>query len=75
MQPTITNGVSTSIWHATASFPDFSPLQNDAQADVCVIGGGIAGLTAAYLLSKQQKKVILIDAFTLGAGETERNTV
>ncbi|MBL8497709.1 FAD-dependent oxidoreductase [Nitrosomonas sp. JL21] len=74
MQPTITNGASTSIWHATVSFPDFSPLQNNAQADVCVIGGGIAGLTAAYLLSKQQKKVILIDAFTLGAGETGRTT-
>ena len=74
MQPMITNGASTSIWHTTASFPDFSALQHDAQADVCVIGGGIAGLTTAYLLSKQQKKVILIDAFMLGAGETGRTT-
>lgn len=74
MRQMTTNGASTSIWHTTASFPDFSALRNDTQADVCVIGGGIAGLTTAYLLSQQQKKVILIDAFTLGAGETGRTT-
>lgn len=69
-----TNGASTSIWHATTAVPAFPPLAADAHADVCVIGAGIAGLTTAYLLSTEGKKVILIDAGGVGAGETGRTT-
>lgn len=68
------NGASKSIWHATAVVPKFPPLQGNASADICVIGAGIAGLTTAYLLSKQGKKVILIDAVGVGSGETGRTT-
>lgn len=69
-----TNGASTSIWHATATVPEFLPLAVNARADVCVIGAGIAGVTTAYLLSTEGKKVILIDAIGVGAGETGRTT-
>ncbi len=70
----ITNVASTSIRHVTASLSNFSPLENDVLADVCEIERGIAGLTTVYLLSEQHKKVILIDAFALGASETGRTT-
>ncbi|MFC5461818.1 FAD-dependent oxidoreductase [Massilia niabensis] len=69
-----TNGSSTSAWMATASVPEYPPLQADAAADVCVIGAGIAGLTSAYLLAREGRKVILIDAYGVGAGETGRTT-
>lgn len=65
---------STSVWMATANLPRFPALQADIDADVCVIGGGIAGLTAAYLLSREGKAVVLIDAFGIGAGESARTT-
>jgi glycine/D-amino acid oxidase-like deaminating enzyme/nitrite reductase/ring-hydroxylating ferredoxin subunit len=37
---------------------------------VCVIGAGIAGLTTAYLLTKEQKSVALVDDGSLAGGMT-----
>ncbi|GAB3552302.1 FAD-dependent oxidoreductase [Noviherbaspirillum agri] len=65
---------STSVWMATANLPQYPVLQADIAADVCVIGAGIAGLTAAYLLSRESRNVVLVDAFDIGAGETARTT-
>ncbi len=72
--PEQTNGRSTSVWMATAEVPHYEPLQQDAQADACVIGAGIAGLTTAYLLAREGRRVIVIDAIGVGAGETGRPT-
>lgn len=69
-----TNAASPSLWTATAQVPPNPPLEGDTQADVCVVGGGIAGLTAAYLLLKEGRSVLLIDALDVGAGETGRTT-
>lgn len=38
------------------------------QADVCIIGGGLVGTNIAYNLSKEKKKVILIEKDVLAAG-------
>jgi glycine/D-amino acid oxidase-like deaminating enzyme len=38
------------------------------------IGGGIAGLTISYLLSKAGKKVTVIEDGYIGSGETGRTT-
>jgi glycine/D-amino acid oxidase-like deaminating enzyme/nitrite reductase/ring-hydroxylating ferredoxin subunit len=65
---------STSVWMATADTPDFPTLAADLETDVCVIGAGIAGMTTAYLLSREGKSVVLIDAVNVGAGETGRTT-
>ena len=65
---------STSVWMASADLPRFPALQADIDADVCVIGGGIGGLTTAYLLSREGKSVVLVEAFDIGAGETGRTT-
>jgi len=65
---------STSIWMATADMPHFEPLSGDVDTDVCVIGGGIAGLTTAYLLAKEGRRVLLVEAAELGAGDTGRTT-
>jgi glycine/D-amino acid oxidase-like deaminating enzyme/nitrite reductase/ring-hydroxylating ferredoxin subunit len=52
----------------------FAPLTKDAEADVCIVGAGIAGLTTAYQLLSKGKSVIVLDDGPVGGGETERTT-
>ena len=64
---------TTSVW-TDATSPEIESLQGDQQADVCVIGAGIAGLTVAYMLSGMGKSVVVIDDGNVGGGETGRTT-
>lgn len=61
---------STSLWLDTAHPEREPPLTRDTEAEVCVIGAGIAGLTTAYLLSKAGRDVVLIDDGPPGCGQT-----
>ena len=61
---------STSIWLHTHHPDGRGPLREDARADVCVIGGGISGMTTAYLLAHEGRSVILLDAEPPGCGQT-----
>ncbi|HYB94028.1 MAG TPA: FAD-dependent oxidoreductase [Vicinamibacterales bacterium] len=65
---------STSVWLATAKLPSFSPLIEDVQADVCIVGAGIAGLTTAYLLTQLGKSVVVLDDGAIGSGMTRMTT-
>ncbi len=43
----------TSLWYATAQpAPELSPLRGETRADVCVVGGGLTGLTTALELAQ-----------------------
>jgi glycine/D-amino acid oxidase-like deaminating enzyme/nitrite reductase/ring-hydroxylating ferredoxin subunit len=68
------SGRTTSVWMATGLVPPCPPLTQDARADVCVVGAGIAGLTTAYLLAKEGKRVVVLDDNAPGGGETGRTT-
>ena len=68
------SGSTVSVWMATAEMPEFSPLVEDAQTGVCVVGAGIAGMTTAYLLAREGRKVIVLDDGNVGAGMTGRTT-
>src|SRR5687768_12187125 len=68
------NGRTTSVWMATAPMEDQGQLTSDVQADVCIVGAGIAGLTTAYLLSKEGKRVVVVDDGPSAGGETCRTT-
>lgn len=67
-------GKTTSYWMETAGSLDRPALTEDARADVCVVGGGIAGLSTAYELAREGRSVVVLEAFQPGAGETGRTT-
>ena len=43
-----------------------NPIDTNYNADVCIIGAGICGLTTGYYLSKKGLKVIILDKSTIG---------
>jgi glycine/D-amino acid oxidase-like deaminating enzyme/nitrite reductase/ring-hydroxylating ferredoxin subunit len=69
-----TSGITTSLWMATATASAQPPLTEDIQADVCVIGAGIAGMTTAYLLTQAGRAVVVLDNGPVGGGQTQRTT-
>jgi gamma-glutamylputrescine oxidase len=53
--------------------PAFPKLQGDIEADVCVVGGGFAGLSAAIELADRGYKVVVLEAHHIGFGASGRN--
>jgi glycine/D-amino acid oxidase-like deaminating enzyme/nitrite reductase/ring-hydroxylating ferredoxin subunit len=67
---------SASLWSDTVASPaTFARLEKDIEVDVAIVGGGMTGLTAAMLLAEAGKRVVLVEARTLGSGVTSRSTV
>lgn len=62
------------IWGENRLAFPLAHLTENTVTDVCVVGAGIAGLTAAYLLAKEGRNVVVLEAFDLAAGETGRTT-
>lgn len=48
-------------WIDSAALPRFPKLDRNEQVDVVVVGGGITGLTAAYLLTQDGRRVALLE--------------
>ena len=53
--------------------PDRKRLYGDIRADVCVIGGGFTGLSAALHLAEAGLSVALLEAHRIGWGASGRN--
>ena len=63
-----------SYYAATATGLHEHPhLVGDERADVCVIGGGFTGLSAALNLAEQGMSVVLLEAERIGFGASGRN--
>ncbi len=65
---------TTSYWADTAEFPKHIPLRRDLDVDVVVIGAGITGITAAYLLAKAGASVAVVERDRLAAADTGHTT-
>lgn len=65
----------SSLFAATAALPPpRAPLTVDADVDVCVIGGGLAGLTAAREIARRGWSVIVLEASRIAWNASSRNT-
>lgn len=62
-----------SVWRK-AKLPQFPRLGKAGQFDVVVVGAGITGVTAAYLLKRAGKKVCLIERDRIGSVDTGNTT-
>lgn len=62
-------------WYADTVTPlaPLAPLRGEERADVCVIGGGYTGLSAALHLARQGLDVRLLEAHRVGFGASGRN--
>ncbi|MGY4491733.1 L-pipecolate oxidase [Pseudomonas sp. TE3610] len=62
------------LWeHLTPSHDAAGALAHAVKADVCVIGGGITGLSAAIALLEKGQRVVLLEAHQVGHGGSGRN--
>lgn len=63
-----------SLWAATAPpAPETPPLLAETRADVCVVGGGFTGLSAALHLAEAGGDVALLEAVEPGWGASGRS--
>jgi glycine/D-amino acid oxidase-like deaminating enzyme/nitrite reductase/ring-hydroxylating ferredoxin subunit len=72
-----TSGASDSVWIHKDPYenrPHFRTLQQDAETDICIVGAGIAGISAAYELVARGHEVILVEAREVLSGETGRTS-
>jgi glycine/D-amino acid oxidase-like deaminating enzyme/nitrite reductase/ring-hydroxylating ferredoxin subunit len=63
-----------SLWIDSIQAKDFPKLTEDIEVDAVIVGGGIAGITTAYLLVKEGFKVALLEAGRLLQGTTGHTT-
>lgn len=54
--------------------PHFAPLSTDISVDVCIIGGGITGISTAYLLAKSGLKVCILEKDNIAQHATGNTT-
>lgn len=62
------------FYQATASSADYPHLQENLECEVCIIGGGFAGLaTALGLRERGVSNIVLLEAEQIGHGASGRN--
>ncbi|MEL6236539.1 MAG: FAD-binding oxidoreductase, partial [Pseudomonadota bacterium] len=68
-------GVHAPSWYADATPPlaDLPPLAGAGRADVCIVGAGYAGLSAALHLAQRGYAVRVLEANRVGWGASGRN--
>lgn len=68
-------GVYPDSWYAATAqeLSAFEPLHGETRADVCVVGAGYTGLSAALHLAEAGVDVVLVDAHRVGFGASGRN--
>ena len=66
--------MNNSLWITEQKDNNYEELKENIDSDVCIIGGGLTGITTAYYLSKNNKKVILLEKNKIGEGTSGYTT-
>ena len=61
-------------WIDSAPIPTSRSIDRDLDADVVVVGGGLVGLTTAFLLAESGKSVVVLDRSRCGQVDTGHTT-
>lgn len=67
-------GNLTSLWLETTPKTNYPSLEKNVETDVCIVGGGIVGITTAFLLADAVREVTLIDWARIITGVTGHTT-
>jgi len=65
--------MDTTPYWLDAPYEPRPPLSGDIEAEACVIGGGVAGLSCARRLAERGIETILLEAGTVAGGASGRN--
>lgn len=65
--------MNNSLWISSCNAKKRDTLNNDIEAQVCIIGAGLTGLTCGYYLSKEGKNVVVLEKNSIGS-HTSGNT-
>lgn len=63
-----------SVWEKEVEIGKRESLEGDLEADVAVIGAGMAGILTAFALKCQGKNVVVLEADRIGSGQTGKTT-
>lgn len=62
-----------SVWDQV-QLPHFDTVKKNQKTEICIVGGGITGVSIAYEMALRGHKVMLVEAFRMGSGQTSRTT-
>lgn len=67
--------MDNSLWISSVKtqMKNYKKLEDAINADVCIIGGGLTGLTSAYYLSKAGKKVAILEKSYIGSHTSRKH--
>lgn len=66
--------MTQSLWKSDSPQKEYPSLITDIEVDVAIVGGGITGITTAYLLSRQGKRVAVLEANEIASGTSGDST-
>jgi len=74
LDETLFDDAPNPYWLASTSAADYPALDEDIDVDVAIIGGGMVGISCAYMLVKEKFKVAVIEADRILHGTTGHTT-
>lgn len=66
--------MNNSMWIGSAEgqAKRYDNLKENIESDICIVGGGLTGITSAYYLTKAGKKVTLLEKNYIGSHTTRK---